>query len=396
MELKSLKIDSDLHEKLKSLSDEKNTSMQNLVEKKLSELISHEEDILFNINKVDYNHQFKMYNLQLTDESYKKLINFFEIFLTNRNLKNVNEIENLLKLIMTLKNHADVNKKASEKPKESTTVKNMYGMDESLIDMIRKTSNQVIEEANEKVKAKESESGFDYSNIESGYNNSLRTLLTQLDSVRFNMAKDNLKEVFESLNGHDFIKLETLEDTKEDTKKLSLEKKLKIMENLRIQVYKPQYLKLDDIVKDPKTNFEYKIEKIYHTSSGFEKNSYVLKGVTALTMDVEMLLTMEQLIKANYLINDKLVLEIIDAIDFEYDKKISKLTEIKTSINNLSEELATYRNKFTIRDDNDKEISSKIYTLDNSELELDFDVLKELFMKSKIWFEEFKLKNNII
>jgi hypothetical protein len=385
MELKSLKIDSDLHEKLKSLSDEKNTSMQNLVEKKLSELISHEEDILFNINKVDYNHQFKMYNLQLTDESFKKLINFFEIFLTNRNLKNINEIENLLKLITTLKNHADVNKKASEKPKETSTVKNMHGMDESLIDLIKKATNQTIDDVNEKVKAKESD--FDYSNIETGYNNSLRTLLTQLDSVRYSLAKNDLKEAFESLNGHDFIKPVTTEDTK----KLTFEKKIKIMENLRLQIAKPQYLKIDDVVKDPKTNFEYKVDKIYHSSSVFESSSYVLKGITALTMDVEMLLTMEQLIKANYLIDEKLVLEVIDAIDFSYDKMISKLAEIKNSISTLSDELVLYRSRANIT--NHEEVSGKIDILNNSELELDFDLLKDLFMKTKIWFEEFKLKN---
>ena len=74
MELKSLKIDSDLHEKLKELADDKNTSMQNLIESKLSELISHEEDILFSFNKIEYNHQFKFYNLQLFYLKYERKI----------------------------------------------------------------------------------------------------------------------------------------------------------------------------------------------------------------------------------------------------------------------------------------------------------------------------------
>ena len=57
MELKTLKIDSGLHEKLKSLAETKNTSIQNIVEEKLSEIISHEDDIVFSINKTIFNIQ---------------------------------------------------------------------------------------------------------------------------------------------------------------------------------------------------------------------------------------------------------------------------------------------------------------------------------------------------
>ena len=103
MELKTLKIDSDLHEKLKSLADTKKTSIQNLVEDKLSEMVLHEDDIMFSINKSVYNTEKNVYELEFTESSYKKLITFFEIFLTNRNLKNVNEIENLLKIISEMK-----------------------------------------------------------------------------------------------------------------------------------------------------------------------------------------------------------------------------------------------------------------------------------------------------
>lgn len=110
MEIKSLKINGDLHEKLKGLSSSQKTSLQDMVEDKLYELVGREEDLLFDIKDITRNVD-DSYNIVLDESSYRKLIHFFEVFITNRSLNNISEIQSLITVIQKLK----VSKKDSSK-----------------------------------------------------------------------------------------------------------------------------------------------------------------------------------------------------------------------------------------------------------------------------------------
>jgi hypothetical protein len=398
MELKTLKIDSDLHEKLKELADDKNTSMQNLIEKKLTELISHEDDILFNVDKIKYDAQFQKYNLEMSEESFNKLINFFEIFLTNRNLKNVKEIENLLQVITKLKCYEADKKYVKQDVKESI-LKN-FTKEEGLVDMISKAKQSSVP-----FEKTDEGKNFDYSNIEKGYTNSLTSLLTQLDSVRFSMAKKDLSEKYETLNGHSFLK------TTQDAYNKQKDEYFEIVEmTMRKNNMKNNYLNEGDVVKDPKTDLEYVIHKIYNSDSLFEEPSYILKGVTVkqdawmgqftedtkkidsdMIVEVEKLYSKAQLINHNFLLGDKLLLEVIDTIDFEYEKNVSKLLQVKKAAYDLKQELIKYKEDKSIISNN--EIDEKILSIEKSiSEELDYETMKSSWIKTKVWFEEFKIR----
>lgn len=409
MELKTLKIDSDLHEKLKELADDKNTSMQNLIERKLTELVSHEDDILFNVDKIKYDAQFQKYNLEMSEESFNKLINFFEIFLTNRNLKNVKEIENLLQVITKLKCYeSDKIKSIKEDVKES--VLKGFSKEEDFKNMIKNATNKAINDNLEDKtsaynKVVEDAKEFNYSNIEKGYTNSLTSLLTQLDSVRFSMAKKDLSEKYETLNGHSFLK------TTQDAYNKQKDEYFEIVElTMRKNNMKNNYLNEGDVVKDPKTDFEYVIHKIYNSDSLYEEPSYILKGVTIkqdawmgqfnedskkidndMIVEVEKLYSKTQLINHNFLLGEKLLLEVIDSIDFEYEKNVSKLLQVKKAAYDLKQEMIKYKEEKSIISNN--EIDEKILSIEKSITEeLDYETMKSSWIKTKVWFEEYKIR----
>lgn len=147
MEVKTLKIDSDLHEKLKSVADDKNTSMQKLIESKLGELVEREDDILFSINEINFDKKCDSYNININKQSFKKLITFFEIFLTNRNLKNVNEIENLLKVISYLKSNINDSKIKESKNDDDDLITNLNKFNEYCLNEMK--NEQSLETKNE-------------------------------------------------------------------------------------------------------------------------------------------------------------------------------------------------------------------------------------------------------
>jgi hypothetical protein len=96
MELKTLKIDAELHEKLKALTDKNGQSMQYMVENHLNTLVSNNNDIMlefcYNVQTDD--------KLQLTLDStnVEKFKNLLNRFICNGNFQNIDEIKHLIEL----------------------------------------------------------------------------------------------------------------------------------------------------------------------------------------------------------------------------------------------------------------------------------------------------------
>ena len=91
MELKTLKINGDLYDKLKKYSTEYKINIQDLVENSIIDLLFDDDNSL-DIEDINYSSMSKKYNLTISEKHFKNMIKVFELFLTNGNIKKISEI----------------------------------------------------------------------------------------------------------------------------------------------------------------------------------------------------------------------------------------------------------------------------------------------------------------
>lgn len=327
MEYKTLKIDSDLHEKLKTLSETSKTSLQNLIDNKLNELISHNDDVMLNIKDINYNNLNKVYSLQFDDQSFKKLINFFEIFLTNRNLKNINEINNLLTIINTLKSNLTTNSKIDKKYDNMSLHEAIYSLGKT-------------------------EDSLNYSVIEKDYEKSMNNILS-------------------NLNTNDLDKTNKLEHEKIDEK---IEIKITTSSSLREKVVEhikksPYYLIIGDVINDTKNNIDYEVCSIIN-------DIIILKSISSGLIGLEKTISLEQLYENSiYKINNRIYKDFI-----RYNKLTNNIVYYKEYLFNKECDLkCDIKNNYEYLDDD--KTNFLLDEIKSCEDVYDLNILEEMYKK---------------
>jgi hypothetical protein len=199
--MKTLKISDELHENLKSYASNTGLVLQDLVEKKLDELVG-TTDAKFQADDVQYFNKNKLFSLLLTPKDFQTLISLLKKLCLNERITNIDQMNSILDSITMMQ------LAYNEHAQKESSIASLIGEYKDNIDF-----QEDEEEAND---------SNDEQSIESFFSSENSHLKSLIDTIK-KMDTDSLYKVNDELNNKKefFDKLDETKNSKLDYTELS-------------------------------------------------------------------------------------------------------------------------------------------------------------------------------